>query len=164
MSENSQHYAAKTSLPFVIFQVSLMVPNYPFSTSKTSSSADPNSTDPMSTTTTEVKVIRSISDVVKNKSQQQQQHEADLHQQSKSKDQQQVKQLSGRKTKEERRISNRQKLLSLKRHSGFLKRPEILEPVYSVEEDGEGAAQAQQHLLSKYDFKDRGNRSFNNVT
>uniref|UniRef100_A0A0K2TWB8 Uncharacterized protein n=1 Tax=Lepeophtheirus salmonis TaxID=72036 RepID=A0A0K2TWB8_LEPSM len=42
-----------------------------------------------------------------------------------------------RKTKEERRISNRQKLLSLKRHSGFLKRPEILETVYSVEEDAE---------------------------
>ena len=40
--------------------------------------------------------------------------------------------------KEERqRISNRQKLLLLKRHhSGFLKRPEILETVYSVEEDG----------------------------
>lgn len=47
-----------------------------------------------------------------------------------------------RKAKEDRqRISNRQKLLLLKRHhSGFLKRPEILETVYSVEEDGE-----QQH-------------------
>ena len=45
-------------------------------------------------------------------------------------------------------MSNRQKLLSLKRHSGYLKRPEILETVYSVEEsveDGEGAQQGQQH-------------------
>ena len=45
-------------------------------------------------------------------------------------------------------MSNRQKLLSLKRHSGYLKRPEILETVYSVEEsveDGEGAQQSQQH-------------------
>ena len=52
------------------------------------------------------------------------------------------KPLNGRKTKEERRISNRQKLLALKRHSGFLKRPEILETVYSVEEDGENVAAA----------------------
>jgi len=44
---------------------------------------------------------------------------------------------SRQKSKEERRLNNRQKLLSLKRHSGFhLKRPEILETVYSVEEDG----------------------------
>jgi hypothetical protein len=35
--------------------------------------------------------------------------------------------------KNDRRISNRQKLLSMKRYSGFLKRPEILETVYSVE-------------------------------
>ena len=101
---------------------------------------------------TEVKVIRSISDVVKNKNQQQcETEQQQQQQQNKSKEQlqqQQVKQLSGRKTKEERRISNRQKLLSLKRHSGFLKRPEILETVYSVEEDGEGAAQAQQQAAA----------------
>jgi hypothetical protein len=35
--------------------------------------------------------------------------------------------------KNDRRISNRQKLLAMKRYSGFLKRPEILETVYSVE-------------------------------
>ena len=52
--------------------------------------------------------------------------------------------LNGKKTKEERRISNRQKLLALKRHSGFLKRPEILETVYSVEEDGDAQQQQQQ--------------------
>ena len=51
-----------------------------------------------------------------------------------------------RKGKDERaRISNRQKLLLLKRHhSGYLKRPEILETVYSVEEDGEAQAEQQQ--------------------
>jgi len=43
-----------------------------------------------------------------------------------------------RKTKIDRRAKNREKLLSMKRYSGFLKRPEILETVYSVEEkDGE---------------------------
>ena len=36
----------------------------------------------------------------------------------------------------ERRPKNREKLMSMKRYSGFLKRPEILETVYSVEEDG----------------------------
>lgn len=62
--------------------------------------------------------------------------------------------MAGRKTKEERRINNRQKLLLLKRHSGFLKRPEILETVYSVEEDTEQVSQQQhfhikQHQLPK---------------
>lgn len=38
--------------------------------------------------------------------------------------------------KMERRAKNREKLMSMKRYSGFLKRPEILETVYSVEEDG----------------------------
>ena len=37
----------------------------------------------------------------------------------------------------DRRAKNREKLMSMKRYSGFLKRPEILETVYSVEsEDG----------------------------
>ena len=53
------------------------------------------------------------------------------------------KNYAGRKTKEERRIGNRQKLLLLKRHSGFLKRPEILETVYSIEEDGDQIQQLQ---------------------
>ena len=34
----------------------------------------------------------------------------------------------------ERRARNRAKLMSLRRYSGFLKRPEILETVYSVED------------------------------
>jgi hypothetical protein len=41
--------------------------------------------------------------------------------------------LCTEQVKNDRRISNRQKLLSMKRYSGFLKRPEILETVYSVE-------------------------------
>ena len=44
----------------------------------------------------------------------------------------------------EKRARKRERLLSLKRYSGLLKRPEILETVYSVEsEDGEreGAGQ-----------------------
>ncbi len=53
----------------------------------------------------------------------------------------------GRKTRDERqRLSNRQKLLLLKRHhSGYLKRPEILETVYSVEEDGDSSNIQAQH-------------------
>jgi hypothetical protein len=85
-----------------------------------------------------IKVTRSISDVVK--------VQVEAGKQSPPTE---VKQLNGRKTKEERRISNRQKLLSLKRHSGFLKRPEILETVYSVEEDGESAQQQQQQQLQQ---------------
>ncbi len=77
----------------------------------------------------EVKVVRSISDVVK----------------AKANGQESTNKAAARKTKEERRISNRQKLLTIaKRHSGFLKRPEILETVYSVEEDGENVQQQQQ--------------------
>ena len=42
----------------------------------------------------------------------------------------------------ERRPKNREKLMSMKRYSAFLKRPEKLETVYSVEEDGtEGGKQ-----------------------
>ena len=107
-----------------------------------------------SETGNEVKVMRSISDVVKSKGGVQQQlssgstssgsgqpSSAPENPERSSKEQ---KTLTGRKTKEERRISNRQKLLTIaKRHSGFLKRPEILETVYSVEEDGEGQGQAQ---------------------
>ena len=37
--------------------------------------------------------------------------------------------------KMERRAKNREKLMAMKRFSGFLKRPEILETVYSVEEE-----------------------------
>ena len=104
----------------------------------------------------EVKVSRSISDVVdkqrqeavidcRRKQQQQQQQQQQATSETADQQQQlQQKQLAGRKTKEERRISNRQKLLLLKRHSGFLKRPEILETVYSVEEDSE-QTQQQQH-------------------
>ena len=58
---------------------------------------------------------------------------------------------ASRKSKEEssrQRISNRQKLFLLKRHhSGYLKRPEILETVYSVEEDSEQQQQQQQQQL-----------------
>ena len=44
----------------------------------------------------------------------------------------------------QQRISNRQKLFLLKRHhSGYLKRPEILETVYSVEEDSEQVEKAK---------------------
>ena len=55
-----------------------------------------------------------------------------------------------RKAKEERqRISNRQKLLLLKRHhSGYLKRPEILETVYSVEEDTDNVQQQPQQAMT----------------
>lgn len=60
---------------------------------------------------------------------------------------------ASRKSKEEssrQRISNRQKLFLLKRHhSGYLKRPEILETVYSVEEDSEQQQQQQQQLAEK---------------
>ena len=53
--------------------------------------------------------------------------------------------VSNRKSSKEMRITNRQKLFLLKRHhSGYLKRPEILETVYSVEEDGEQQQQQQQ--------------------
>lgn len=78
---------------------------------------------------TEISVTRSISDVIKITGGQGQQP-CDQNKQQ--------QQLPGRKTKEERRLSNRQKLMSLKRHSGYLKRPEILETVYSVEEDADG--------------------------
>ncbi|XP_023333595.1 uncharacterized protein LOC111705328 [Eurytemora carolleeae] len=48
---------------------------------------------------------------------------------------QRAKEERALKVKNERRMSNRQKLLAMKRYSGYLKRPEILETVYSVEED-----------------------------
>lgn len=114
-----------------ITEVSVSVPNLRSLNSSGGTNGNQESDDCNSTT--EVKVIRSISDVVKVKDQAQPVEQP-----------QQGKQLSGRKTKEERRISNRQKLLSLKRHSGFLKRPEILETVYSVEEDSESAQQQIQ--------------------
>ena len=41
----------------------------------------------------------------------------------------------------ERRPKNREKLMSMKRYSTFLKRSEKLETVYSVEEDGTGGKQ-----------------------
>ena len=88
-----------------------------------------------------VRVTRSVSDVLKAKGQQGQQPEQEQQQLASTSDN--AKLISNRKTKEERRLSNRQKLLSLKRHSGYLKRPEILETVYSVEEDGDGAQQQQ---------------------
>ena len=88
-----------------------------------------------------VRVTRSVSDVLKAKGQQGQQPEQEPPQLASMSDN--AKLISSRKTKEERRLSNRQKLLSLKRHSGYLKRPEILETVYSVEEDGDGAQQQQ---------------------
>ncbi len=95
-----------------------------------------------------VKVIRSISDVVKAREQQQQQ-------------QQQPKRSSiGIKTKEERRASNRQKLLTIaKRHSGFLKRPEILETVYSVEEDPTADQQQQQQQLQQQQQEEEKEKS-----
>ena len=84
---------------------------------------------------TEVKVIRSISDVVKAK----ESNNTTITTTTAKLN------SAARKTKEERRISNRQKLLTIaKRHSGFLKRPDILETVYSVEEDGEQQQQQQQ--------------------
>ena len=92
-----------------------------------------------STTTEEAKVIRSVSDVVKTSNEC---PPTTTPSATSTNLENQAKPLNGRKTKEERRISNRQKLLALKRHSGFLKRPEILETVYSVEEDGENVAAA----------------------
>ena len=88
-----------------------------------------------------IRVTRSVSDVLKAKGQQGQHPEQEQPQLTSMSDN--AKLISSRKTKEERRLSNRQKLLSLKRHSGYLKRPEILETVYSVEEDGDGAQQQQ---------------------
>ena len=45
----------------------------------------------------------------------------------------------------EKRAKKRQKLMSMKRYSGLLKRPEILETVYSVEsEDGAEAGKADK--------------------
>ena len=51
--------------------------------------------------------------------------------------------------KMERRAKNREKLMSMKRYSGFLKRPEILETVYSVEEDGTEAGKVSEGETSK---------------
>ena len=84
------------------------------------------------------KVARSVSDVVRDLRQSPPNSSSIAASASEAKQ-------STRKSKDERaRISNRQKLLLLKRHhSGYLKRPEILETVYSVEEDGE---QQQQQL------------------
>lgn len=50
----------------------------------------------------------------------------------------------------ERRARNREKLLAMKRYSGFLKRPEILETVYSVE-DPEDQGLGQEPVLSNGD-------------
>ena len=98
--------------------------------------------------TDSIRVTRSVSDVLKAKGQQGQQPEQEPQQLSSMSDN--AKLISSRKTKEERRLSNRQKLLSLKRHSGYLKRPEILETVYSVEEDGDGAQQQQLQQQHEY--------------
>ena len=51
-------------------------------------------------------------------------------------DNEEKKKTQSLRMKMERRAKNREKLMSMKRYSGFLKRPEILETVYSVEEDG----------------------------
>ena len=137
-----------------------MVPTFPFTSNNanTSGSSGPKSmpADLSSNQDHEVKVSRSISDVVKGK--QQQQQAQPQHQEEPKKT------LSGRKTKEERRISNRQKLLSLKRHSGFLKRPEILETVYSVEEDGEGAQAQQQQQQQEQQKQEEPSKSDNDTT
>lgn len=121
-------------------EVRLLVPTLSIkSNSSTSSGTD---------TCNEIRIIRSISDVVKVNGQQQRLSTANTSSgdgNSPNKTVEPPKQLSGRKTKEERRISNRQKLMSLKRHSGFLKRPEILETVYSVEEDGDLQQQQAQN-------------------
>ncbi|TRY62529.1 hypothetical protein TCAL_16618 [Tigriopus californicus] len=121
-------------------EVRLLVPTLSIkSNSSTSSGTD---------TCNEIRIIRSISDVVKVNGQQQRLSTVNTSLgdgNSPNKTAEPPKQLSGRKTKEERRISNRQKLMSLKRHSGFLKRPEILETVYSVEEDGDLQQQQAQN-------------------
>ena len=118
-------------------QVSLLVPslNQPSLAGSASESLPDN-----------IRVTRSVSDVVKAKGQQPPPGHAEQgspqHPSSATNDNSKL--ISNRKTKEERRLSNRQKLLSLKRHSGYLKRPEILETVYSVEEDCDGLQQHQQ--------------------
>ena len=57
-------------------------------------------------------------------------------------DNEEKKKIQSLRMKMERRAKNREKVMSMKRYSGFLKRPEILETVYSVEEDGtEGGKQ-----------------------
>ena len=118
-------------------EVSLLVP----SLSQPSLSSCGGGGASSSSSAADMRVTRSISDVVKGK-QGQQQPQQPAASSSTCSDSQKV--LSGRKSKEERRLSNRQKLMSLKRHSGYLKRPEILETVYSVEEDADAAAAGQQ--------------------
>ena len=98
-----------------------------------------------------IRVTRSVSDVLKAKGQQGQHPEQEQPQLTSMSDN--AKLISSRKTKEERRLSNRQKLLSLKRHSGYLKRPEILETVYSVEEDGDGAQQQQLQQQQQHEYQ-----------
>ena len=50
----------------------------------------------------------------------------------------------------DRRAKNREKLMSMKRYSGFLKRPEILETVYSVEsEDGNEGGKPVEEIQEK---------------
>ena len=52
----------------------------------------------------------------------------------------------------DRRAKNREKLMSMKRYSGFLKRPEILETVYSVEsEDGNEGGKTGEGVHEKKD-------------
>ena len=75
--------------------------------------------------------------------------------------------VSNRKSSKEMRITNRQKLFLLKRHhSGFLKRPEILETVYSVEEDGEQQQQQQQQSETVKNEEDPNTRreSLNSIS
>ena len=60
--------------------------------------------------------------------------------------------------KSERRALNRQKLLAMKRFSGFLKRPEILETVYSVEEDGDAAIHADKDATKDIE-EDKGTKT-----
>ena len=59
----------------------------------------------------------------------------------------------------EKRAKKRQKLMSMKRYSGLLKRPEILETVYSVEsEDGAEAGKADK---AEEDTTNTSNRTSN---
>ena len=110
-------------------EVSLSVPQLPSKVAKDAASEDNGSN-------TETKVIRSVSDVVKT-------NESATSSNASSSINEAIKDL--KKERQERRISNRQKLLALsKRHSGYLKRPEILETVYSVEEDGDNVVAQQQ--------------------
>ena len=124
-------------------EISLAVPNLPLATPSVNTNDEANVT----------KIARSVSDVVRDLRQSPPNSSSSIAASTSEAKQ------GTRKGKDERariNYSNRQKLLLLKRHhSGYLKRPEILETVYSVEEDGEQQQQQQLEQQPKEDAKRR---------